>query len=227
MIRAEVERIRKTYTTRGGQVAAVRDISLQLAAGEFVAVCGPSGCGKSTLLLVLGGLLRPDGGRVIVDGVDPYRLSANQRAQFRAAHIGFVFQQFYLVPYLSVADNVLAARLGATNGTDAAVRQRADELLERFGLQSRRHHRPQQLSTGERQRVALARALLNQPSLLLADEPTGNLDRENAEIVLREMSAFKQQGGSILLVTHDAHAASFADRQVNLHAGTLSELVRP
>ena len=139
---------------------------------------GPSGCGKTTLLLVAGGLLRPENGEVSIDGTDPYSLSGEQRARFRAEQIGFVFQQFHLVPYLNVLDNVMAPAL-VTGETSA--RERAGILVERFGLADRLGHRPGQLSTGERQRVALARALLNEPRVILADEPTGNLDRRTAK----------------------------------------------
>ncbi len=216
---AVLSQVSKTYRTSGATVAALRSVSLELASGEFVAVCGPSGCGKSTLLLVLGGLLKPESGQVQIEQTSLYELTANRRAQFRAATLGFVFQQFYLVPYLSVVDNVLAARLGLPAESTQGVRARADELIAQLGLSERRHHRPAQLSTGERQRVALARALLNQPKLLLADEPTGNLDRENANVVLAQFEAFRDRGGSVLLVTHDSHAAGRADRQVLLRGG--------
>jgi ABC-type lipoprotein export system ATPase subunit len=210
----ELEQITKTY--RAGQVGEVRalaGISLSLAAGEFVAVQGPSGCGKTTLLLMAGGLLAPTAGRVRLNREDPYAMSADQRAGFRAQHLGFVFQQFHLVPFLSVLDNVLAPALAAAV-PDA--RERAEELVAHFGLQSRRQHVPAELSTGERQRTALARALLNRPKLLLADEPTGNLDRENAGIVLEHLVRFSRAGGAVLLVSHDDHAVKHADRIIQL-----------
>jgi ABC-type lipoprotein export system ATPase subunit len=140
-------------------------------------------------------------------------MSADQRAGFRAQHLGFVFQQFHLVPFLSVLDNVLAPALAAAV-PDA--RERAEELVAHFGLQSRRQHVPAELSTGERQRTALARALLNRPKLLLADEPTGNLDRENAGIVLEHLVRFSRAGGAVLLVSHDDHAVKHADRIIQL-----------
>lgn len=220
----------KTYRTSDGGVAAVQEIDLQVDAGEFIAVCGPSGCGKSTLLLLIGGLLTADTGSVSVDGVDWKNLNANERAAYRAKMIGFVFQQFHLIPYLSVADNVLSARIGArelvsaNTGKDVAVEpavDRANGLLERFGLEGRRHHRPGQLSTGERQRVALARALLNQPKLLLADEPTGNLDPANTTAVLDQLRSFADDGGAVLMVTHQQEAANRADRIVRLDTGRL------
>ena len=203
----------KNYAGPNGVVHALTGVSLAVESGEFVAVQGPSGCGKSTLLLAAGGLLRPDGGTVRVAGQDPYALTADARAAFRAAHIGFVFQQFHLVPYLSVLDNVLAPALALPR---KGSKEQAEELIERFGLKDRRHHVPEQLSVGERQRTALARALLNRPALLLADEPTGNLDADNAAVVLDALDGFARAGGAVLLVTHDAAAAGRANRIVRM-----------
>ncbi len=215
-----LENISKTYDDDSATpVVAVDDVSVEVKSGEFVAVVGPSGCGKTTLLLVAGGLLKPNGGRVEIDGADPYQLSSEQRARFRAERIGFVFQQFHLVPYLNVFDNVLAPAL--VTGEPSA-RDRAQDLIRRFGLENRTGHRPGQLSTGERQRVALARALLNQPRVILADEPTGNLDGENSDEVLKALGAFAADGGAVLLVTHDPDAVAFADRQVSLASGRLA-----
>lgn len=214
----ELQNVSKSFAGPRGQVHAVADVSLKLEAGEFVAVRGPSGCGKTTLLLAAGALLAPDGGEVRVAGEDPYRLSAEQRAQFRARHIGFVFQQFHLVPYLDVLDNILvpALAMGLTNR-----RQRAAELAAQFGLGDRRHHVPAQLSTGERQRTALARAFLNEPKLVLADEPTGNLDGDNARVVLAALADFARAGGAVLLVTHDPLAAEHAVRSVEMKKGAI------
>ena len=217
-----LDHITKTYTGDTGPIVAVDDVSVSVEAGEFVAVVGPSGCGKTTLLLVAGGLLRPEDGEGSIDGTDPYSLSGEQRARFRAEQIGFVFQQFHLVPYLNVLDNVMAPAL-VTGETSA--RERAETLVERFGLTDRLGHRPGQLSTGERQRVALARALLNEPRVILADEPTGNLDGDNSEQVLQALKAFTDEGGAVLLVTHDPDAVAFAGRQVMLQGGQLAESV--
>jgi ABC-type lipoprotein export system ATPase subunit len=207
------------YKTYRGNVTVLDGVTLHVAAGEFVAVRGPSGCGKTTLLLAAGGLLRPDTGRVSVDGTDLYALGDEARARFRAANIGFVFQQFHLVPYLSVLDNVLAASLGFPL-PDA--RKRAEHLLARFGLTSRCHHVPAELSTGERQRTALARALLHRPKLLLADEPTGNLDPDNGRLVLDALADHARAGGAVLLVTHEQEAAARAHRVVVFgHPGAL------
>jgi ABC-type lipoprotein export system ATPase subunit len=210
----EISGVSKTY--RDGEPAEVRalpPVDIALSAGEFVAVQGPSGCGKTTLLLIAGGLLAPSAGVVRVAGRDPYAMGPDERARFRAQHLGFVFQQFHLVPYLSVLDNVLAPGLAASV---PHARERAEELIARFGLKARRLHVPGELSTGERQRTALARALLNRPKLLLADEPTGNLDRENAEIVLGHLADFADRGGGVLLVSHDADAVKHADFVIQL-----------
>jgi len=195
----EISDIAKLYRRRDGVVSALDGISLSLGKGTFVAVQGPSGCGKTTLLLSAGGLLAPDSGSVSVDGVDPYRLSPDARAKFRASTIGFVFQQFYLIPYLTVLENVLAPSM-ALSGNDSS--ERARELVVRFNLEHRANHLPAELSTGERQRTALARALLNRPELLLADEPTGNLDTDNARTVVDFFREFADGGGSVLMVTH-------------------------
>jgi ABC-type lipoprotein export system ATPase subunit len=212
------ENVTKSYRGPERSVQALAGVSLRVAAGEFVAVQGPSGCGKTTLLLTAAGLLHPDSGRVVVDGQDLYHLSAEQRARFRAGHIGFVFQQFHLVPYLSVRDNVLTPALAATV-PDAA--KRAEELIEQVGLTPRRLHVPASLSTGERQRVALARALLVRPRLLLADEPTGNLDLENGRLVLEKLAEYARGGGAVLLVTHDQAAAGLARRTLFMREGKL------
>ncbi|MCA9041257.1 MAG: ABC transporter ATP-binding protein [Planctomycetaceae bacterium] len=207
------------------EVIAVKDISLDLSAGEFLAIHGPSGGGKSTLLLILGGLLRPDSGTIEINGRQPYALSAEDRASLRATEIGFVFQQFHLIPYLTVIENViapgLAPRPAGKESSHTELHQRAVELIEKFGLAARADHKPGELSTGERQRTALARALLFKPPLLLADEPTGNLDDENARIVLTAMKEYCAEGGGVLLVTHDARASEYADRTLTIRDGQL------
>ena len=211
-----VEGIGKTYRGARGTVEALAGVSLAVDAGELVVVQGPSGCGKSTLLLAAGGLLEPDAGSVQLEGRDLYALSSEQRARLRAKRVGFIFQQFHLVPYLSVLENVLAPSLAAPV---AGARERARELIVRFGLGERMEHLPAELSTGERQRAALARALLNRPQLLLADEPTGNLDQKNSELVLQHLADFARSGGAVLLVTHDADASRQAQRVIRLERG--------
>ena len=210
--------ISKIYDGRRGRVTALGGVSLNAAPGSFVAVQGPSGSGKTTLLLAAGGLLVPDSGSVRVGGSDIYGMSAEARAGFRASGIGFVFQQFHLVPYLSVLENVLTPSM-AHREPDAE--ERAVELLGRFNMSERAGHLPSELSTGERQRTALARALLNRPKLLLADEPTGNLDRDNAATVLAAFEEFARDGGAVLLVTHDDNVARSAHRKIVLIDGRI------
>jgi len=213
----ELEGVRKSYEApAGGALAVLEDLTLAVGAGEFVAALGPSGCGKTTLLLVAGTLLRPDSGSVRVGGTDIYALTADRRARLCAERVGFVFQQFHLVPYLTIRENVLA-RTVALSINDAETK--ADGLLERFGLAERADHHPARLSTGERQRAGLARALLGSPGLVLADEPTGNLDDENGRVVLDALSEFAKAGGAVLMATHDSVAAKAADRSIFLASG--------
>lgn len=217
----EFDRVSKVYATRRGEVRALHDLSLRIEQGSYVAVCGPSGCGKSTLLALVGGLTLATSGRVAVGSKDLSTMSSAERAEFRATQIGFVFQVFHLLPFLNVLDNVLLAAQGPA---DAALRSRAESLITQFGLAPRTHHRPSQLSVGERQRVAMARALLNQPQILLADEPTGNLDPDNATMVLDQVEQFHRQGGTVVLVTHEPPAAARAQRVIELRAGQLVAL---
>jgi len=213
-----LEDVSKTYHTTGGAVHALSGVSLDVEPGEFLAVRGPSGCGKSTLLLICGGLAMPSRGRVLVAGAELPKVSAAQRSRFRAEQIGFVFQMFHLLPYLTVFENVAAAALP---GQETAARARASELLDKFRLADRLKHRPAELSAGERQRVAIARALVNRPELILADEPTGNLDPASAADVLELLSDFHRQGGTILLVTHQESAAGYAQRAIRLQRGAI------
>jgi ABC-type lipoprotein export system ATPase subunit len=203
-----------------GKLTVLEAVSLSVSPGELLAVRGPSGCGKTTLLLTAGGLMRPSDGRVGLDGQDPYELNPEMRSKLRARMIGFVFQQFHLIPYLTVRQNILAASL-ALPMKEAG--KRAEEFISRFGLGDRADHVPAKLSTGERQRTALARALLNQPKVILADEPTGNLDERNAEIVFGYLSQYVAEGGCVLLVTHDARAAAHATRTLQMSRGRIVE----
>ena len=215
-----IHNVTQTYRRPEGMVEALVDVSLSVSAGEFVAVQGPSGSGKTTLLLAAGGLLAPGSGTVEIDGQNPYALPADRRAGLRAEKVGFVFQQFHLVPYLSVMDNVLVPTLALSS---PGAQERARELIERFGLSDRSQHRPGELSVGERQRTGLARALFNEPKLILADEPTGNLDEENARTVTESLEEYARNGGAVLLVTHDSDAAGFAQKRWRLDNGELSE----
>ncbi len=217
-----IREVKKVYPGPNGRVRALDGVTFDVRPGEFVVVRGPSGCGKTTLLLAAGCLLRPTEGTVTIDGQDPYALSSEARARLRAEKIGFVFQQFHLVPYLTVLENILAPSLALrVTGKGDKGGPRARELLERFGLAPRANHVPAELSTGERQRVALARALLNRPKLLLADEPTGNLDPENAETVLGHIAGFARSGGAVLLVTHHDVSGEHPTQVLNMREGTL------
>lgn len=210
--------VTKWFDGPDGRVIAVRDVGLSINSGDFVAVRGPSGCGKTTLLLMAGTLLKPSEGSVLIEGVNPYELEYETRCQLRARKIGFVFQQFFLIPYLSVLENVMVPA-GAYPRKDA--RERAIQLIQKLNLEPRANHIPSQLSAGECQRTALARALFNEPNLLLADEPTGNLDRSNSDVVLNIMSDFAKAGGTVLLVTHQEYAASYADRVLLMESGRI------
>ena len=214
----QLSNVSKHFQRSDQTVRALDDLTLSIDQGDFVAIRGASGCGKSTLLSLIGGLALPTSGTVSVLEQEISGMNSADRANFRAAHVGFVFQMFHLLPYLSVMENVLVAARPSHQEED---QQKATELLEQFSLQDRLWHRPAQLSAGERQRVAMARALLPQPGLLLADEPTGNLDPDNSITVLELMQRFHEQGGTILLVTHDEQAAGFAARSIVLEAGQL------
>ena len=214
----EIANLTKIYKTPEKEITALDRVSLRVRAGEYVAVNGPSGCGKTTLLLVTGGLLQPESGSALILNQDLSALSPDERSRFRSENIGFVFQQFYLVPYLTALENILCPSLAKPfkEAGDTAM-----ALLKQFHLEERRNHLPGKLSTGEKQRVALARALLNQPKVLLADEPTGNLDEKNADIVLESLRGFARSGGAVLLMTHDARAANTADRMIPMREGMI------
>jgi putative ABC transport system ATP-binding protein len=208
----------KTYVSDGIEVLALRGVDLDVAAGEFVAVMGPSGSGKSTLLHLLGGLDRPTAGTIELDGRALERLSERDWAILRRSQIGFVFQFFNLVDNLTVAENVeLPARLVGACPGEARVRR--EELLDRLGVSARAHALPSQLSGGQHQRVALARALVNRPAVLLADEPTGNLDSASAAEVVSLLRQLREEGQTVVLVTHDARVASAADRVISMRDG--------
>ena len=216
MIRCD--EVTKVFRKNGSEVTSLDRFTAKVAKGEFVAVRGPSGSGKTTLLLTLGGMQRPSDGSVQLAGRDLYALSPAERARLRSSEIGFVFQMFHLVPYLDLLGNVLLACPGKPS---AEVRQRAGGLMDELGLADRASHRPGELSAGERQRLAVARALLNRPKLILADEPTGNLDPENAAEVIRHLAEFHRGGGTVVLVTHGAAADAHADRTLRLEQGRL------
>src|SRR6202167_2481034 len=202
----------------GGVIRALDNFSLNVDPGEWIAIMGPSGSGKSTLVNLIGCLDRPSSGEIWLDGEDVARISPSELNRVRAEKIGFVFQQFHLIPYLTALENVMLAQYFHSM-TDE---QEALEALERVGLKQRAHHVPSQLSGGEQQRVCIARALINDPKIVLADEPTGNLDAMNEEIVLRLLRDLHQQGRTIVMVTHDPVVARLADRRIELHHGKIA-----
>jgi lipoprotein-releasing system ATP-binding protein len=217
----QVEGLSKVFSTRAGPLTILRGIRLELQHGEALAVMGPSGSGKSTLLHILGTLDRPSSGKVSLDGRNPFALPERDLADFRNRHIGFVFQDHHLLPQCSVLENVLVPTLVSSNAS-GDVDKRARDLLERVGLSTRLDHRPAELSGGERQRVAVARALIQKPMLLLADEPTGNLDRHSAQAIgrlLLEMHAEEQT--ILVVVTHSSELAETFPRRLEMIDGTL------
>jgi len=213
----QVEEISKTY----GGLRALDAVTFDVRAGEWIAIMGPSGSGKTTLINILGGLDRPTSGRAIVDGVNVGTLGERELTRYRAEKIGFVFQGFYLVPYLSAVENVMLAQYFHSTADEVE----AAEALVRVGLGDRLEHLPSQLSGGEQQRVALARALINHPKLILADEPTGNLDEANEQIVLDLLRELHRSGHTILLVTHSPEIGRMADRRIELAHGRLMHIV--
>ena len=208
----------KAFRTRGNEVRALDDVTFDIQVGEFVVVRGASGSGKTTLLLTLGAMQHPSSGCVVFDDQDVYDLSERQRAQFRADNIGFVFQMFHLVPYLNVLENVC---LAATSPAGRDVEAEARSLLSTLGLSHREGHTPSELSAGERQRAAIARAMLNRPKLILADEPTGNLDEDNAVEVMEALAAYNKRGGTVVVVTHGGTAEKYAHRVIRLKEGQI------
>jgi len=218
MIRTE--NVSKIYRLRDREVVALADVNLSVEAGEFVAVVGASGSGKSTLLLVLGGLIRPDGGEVFLEGQPLYELSQAQRAKIRQQNVGFLFQTFHLIPYLTALENVQVP-LYVAGKSRAEQAEIATRLLEQVGLGDRLDHKPAELSVGQQQRVALARTLANAPRLILADEPTGSLDPERAEEMVAHLERLAREGITIVMVTHDPSVAARAGRQVRLENGRI------
>ncbi len=219
----EAIELHKTYHIGKIEVPALRGISFQVEKGEFVSVVGPSGSGKSTLFYLLGGLTKADAGKVLIDKVDFAGLSDAARTRMRKKKIGFVFQKFNLLPTLDARSNIdVAIDIAGNGGRDAA---HFDKIVGLLGLSKRMHHRPSELSGGEQQRVALARALINRPAIVLADEPTGNLDSKNSEIVLKMLRHSNQElGQTVLMITHNPEAAAYGDRIIHMRDG---EIVTP
>jgi putative ABC transport system ATP-binding protein len=215
-----MENVTKTYQHRRQTVVALDGASADIPDGDFVSIVGPSGSGKSTLLLMLGGMLSPTSGRVLLNAQSMYDLNADGRARLRKASIGFVFQTFNLVPYLTALENVRLP-LYLAGLKDAVQEDRAVALLERVGLGDRLDHKPSELSVGQQQRVALARTLANDPSVILADEPTGNLDPETGGQIIGFLEECNREGRTVVMVTHDPRAAARAKRTLKLSAGKI------
>jgi len=218
----ELRTVSKYYESAGERVAALKDLHLHIDAGEFIAVMGPSGSGKSTLLNILGGLSHPSVGKLLVDGIDIYQLKGEKLADYRREYVGFVFQSFQLIPYLTILENVMLplAILPSRNGDrrDVALR-----VLEKVDLAEKGRRLPNQLSGGEQERVAIARALVNSPPIILADEPTGNLDSGTGKDIMELLSALNSEGQTIIMVTHNPENARYAHRVIQLKDGQVQE----
>jgi putative ABC transport system ATP-binding protein len=217
----KMENVSKAYRHRGQAVTALDNATVHIPRGDFVSVVGPSGSGKSTLLLMLGGMLSPTAGRVLLEDESVYDMNPSDRARLRREKVGFVFQTFNLVPYLSALENVQVPLFLAKMEMDAQEK-RAIALLERVGLSDRLYHKPCELSVGQQQRVALARMLANDPAVILADEPTGNLDPETSEQIIGFLAEFNAEGRTIVMVTHDPRAARRAKRTLRLKDGAIA-----
>jgi putative ABC transport system ATP-binding protein len=221
MTEIEVQNLTKTYHVGDVEVNALRGVNLRIERGEFVAVVGPSGSGKSTLFNILGGLTPPSSGTVLIDGRDLVKMSEGDRTRLRKTTVGFVFQKYNLLPTLTGAGNIEIARhIAGKKGNEPDPQ--FQETLKLLGIASRLQHKPRALSGGEQQRIAIARALVNHPALLLADEPTGNLDTENSNAVLSVIQGLnKRLGQTILMITHDPEAAAYAHRTVTMRDGRI------
>ena len=216
-----IQDVTKTYNASGMPVQALKHVSLRVDEGEFVAIMGPSGSGKSTLLTILGAMNSPDrGGQVLIDGIDVYRLRPEKQADFRHEYLGFVFQQLQLLPYLTALENVLLGLVIAKLRKADKI-SRARQVLEQVGMEGKEQRLPYQLSGGEQGRVAVARAIVNQPPIILADEPTGSLDSATSTQILDLLRDLNQAGHTVVMVTHDAQAAQYAGRAVNILDGRI------
>ena len=216
-----IDNLSKIYNSKGNSVVALNEVSLSIEKGEFISIVGPSGSGKTTLLLCMGGLIHPSVGKVNIDGASIYDLDIKERAIFRLRNLGFVFQTFNLIPYLTALENVQIplSLAGNTNGNQA---ERATELLEKLGLGDRLDHKPRELSIGQQQRVAIARALANNPKIIMADEPTGNLDPNTTNETVAYLNLLNQTGITVVMVTHNPGVAERAQRTLRLVDGRLT-----
>jgi len=210
----EIRNITKIYTQGEDKFTALDNVSFKVEKGEFIAVVGPSGSGKSTLLHTIGGLIHPDSGQVLYKGSDVYKMSNQDVKRYRKKNVGFVFQQFHLMPYLTVYENIKIAGVEAES-----KKNEIEALLEKCALLSLKNKYPSELSVGEKQRTAFIRAIISKPGVLLADEPTGNLDPENSKVLMSLIEDFHQNGGTVLLVTHEEESVNYANRNISLREG--------
>ena len=223
----ELEGIKKTYVQGELKTEVLKGINLQVERGEFLAIIGPSGSGKSTLMYIIGCLDKPTEGRYILDGKEVSKLSDDELSRIRGMYIGFVFQSFYLVPYLNALENVLLPTLYIEKSyrkevfSNQSPESKGKELLKELGMEERLYYRPDQLSGGQKQRVAIARALINSPKIIIADEPTGQLDRKSGKAVMEILNELNKQGKTLIVVTHDPEVAKFASRIVKIEDGQL------
>ncbi|MCK9365023.1 MAG: ABC transporter ATP-binding protein [Syntrophales bacterium] len=216
----ELKNVRKFYESEGENVAALQELTASVESGDFVAIMGPSGSGKSTLLNILGGLSHPSAGNYIVDGIDIYGLPNEKLADFRREYIGFVFQSFQLIPYLTVLENVMLP-LTIIRGSNGWQKEAACQVLEKVGLGAKERRLPNQLSGGEQERVAIARALVNHPPIILADEPTGNLDSATGDEIMALLGDLNAEGQTIIMVTHNPENAASAREVIRLKDGKI------
>lgn len=219
----QLQSVTHAYKRRGNLVTALDNCNLEIPNNHFIAIVGPSGSGKTTLLSVLGGMLAPSTGTVLLDGESLYAMPLERRSELRRDKIGFVFQTFNLVPWLSALENVQVPLMLTGKSADEQ-RNRALEVLDRVSLSDRLDHKPSELSQGQQQRVALARTLANDPTIILADEPTGNLDRGTRQAVMEYLAEFHRDGRTIIMVTHDRETAAFAERTIQLTEGVAHDL---
>lgn len=216
----EIKKVTKIYNSGEETVKALTDIDLNIDPGEFISVMGPSGSGKSTLLTILGGLNHPTRGEVVVDEISIYNLPLEKLADFRREYLGFVFQSFQLIPYLTVIENVMLP-LTITYKSNQKQKRMAEEMIERMGLKGKERRLPDQLSGGEQERVAIARALVNSPPILLADEPTGNLDSKTGKEIMELFKSLNREGQTIVMVTHNHENTKFSTRTIFLKDGSI------
>ena len=205
--------ISKSYNSDKNRIKVVDNYNIDLFSSEFVSLTGPSGCGKTTILMIIGCLLKPDHGTVEIDGLDIYSMNSSRIAEQRSKKIGFIYQDFKLIPYLTIKENILCSSLINDVGN---LEDKANDLILRLGLIHRVNHRPEQLSAGEKQRTAIARALLMEPKLIIADEPTGNLDKKNSSLVIEALQHYSDEGACVIMVSHDEDVKKSSDRHIQM-----------